>query len=265
VPFVTAGAPPLVTVSPAAGNTPASLTVNVSTAGLAAGTYTSAVGAACAGSGFTTFRQIPVTVTVTASGGGGELNVQPAMLSFTGTRGGPNPPPQTVAVGSTGAPLSFSAAASGGFFTVSPTAGTTPANLGVNASLGNLTEGIYDGTITLSSPGKASRNVSVRLTVTAPPGLLMVSPSALSFTTSRDLDPPSRTLTILSSGAPLNWSVSSTAPFISVGPTNGVTPSSTFVAISAVGRPPGTYTGAVNVSAPGAGSLSVPVSLTITP
>jgi hypothetical protein len=170
-----------------------------------------------------------------------------------------------VSVSSTGAPLSFSAAANGGFFTVSPTAGTTPSNLGVNANLGSLTEGTYSGTITVSSPGKTARNVAVQLTVTPPAGLLMTSPTSLSFTTSRDLDPPSRTLIILSSGAPLNWSVSSTAPFISVGPTNGVTPSSTFVAISAVGRPPGTYTGAVNVSAPGAGSLSVPVSLTITP
>lgn len=262
VAFITAGGPPLVAVAPASGSTPASLAVSVSTAGLPAGTYTAAVGVGCAENGFGGLRQIPVTVTVTAPGG--QLLASPPMLSFSGTRGGPNPPPQTLSVASSGAPLGFTATASGGFFTVNPAAGTTAASLGVSANLAGLAEGVFEGMIALATPGKPPLAVPVRLTVSPPPSLLMASPSSLSFTTTQDLDPPIRTLTIASSGAPLNWSVSSTAGFISLGPTSGVTPSSTFVAIGVVGKPPGTYSGSVVVTAPGAGSISVPVSLTIT-
>jgi hypothetical protein len=262
VAFLAAGGPPLVSVSVTSGSTPAPLSVSISTTGLAAGTYTGMAAVGCASAGLGALQPIPVTVTVTAPGG--ELRATPSMLAFTGTRGGANPPAQTLSVTSTGAPLSFTAAASGSFLAVGPSGGTTPANLSVSVNLAGLAEGTYTGTVMLTSPGKPSVGVPVQLTVVPPPSLLMVSPSSLTFTTSQDVDPPSRTLTILSSGAPLNWSVSSVGSFLDVGPTSGTTPGSTFVAPRAVALFPGTYTGSVIVTAPGTGSLNVPVTLVVT-
>ncbi len=263
VAFLAAGGPPLVSVSATSGNTPASLSVSVNTTGLAAGTYSGMAAVGCASAGVGALQPIAVTVTVTAPGG--ELRASPPMLSFTGTRGGANPPAQTLSVTSTGAALSFSAAASGSFLAVAPSGGTTPANLSVSVNLAGLAEGTYSGTVMLASPGKPSVSVPVQLTVMPPPSLLMVSPTSLTFTTSQDVDPPSRTLTILSSGAPLNWSVSSVGSFLDVGPTSGTTPGSTFVAPRAVALFPGTYTGSVIVTAPGAGSITVPVTMVVTP
>ncbi|HXT21901.1 MAG TPA: IPT/TIG domain-containing protein [Thermoanaerobaculia bacterium] len=261
--FIAAGGPPLVAVGSTSGNTPATLVVSVTTTNLAAGTYSGMAAVGCASAVAGGLQPIPVTVTVTAPGG--ELRAMPPMLSFVGTRGGPNPPAQTLVVSSTGTAVSFTAAASGSFLSVAPSGGTTPANLSASVNLAGLGEGSYSGTIMLASPGKPSVTVPVQLTVMPPPSLLMVSPTVLTFATTQDVDPPPRTLTILSSGAPLNWSVSSVGSFLTVGPVNGTTPSSTFVAPRAVALFPGTYTGAVNVTAPGTGSLSVPVTLVVTP
>lgn len=75
---------------------------------------------------------------------------------------------------------------------------------------------------------------------------------------------PLRTLTIVSSGAPLAWTATGTASFLSLGSASGTTPGSTFVEVRVVGLSPGTYTGSVVVSATGGGTVSVPVSVTVT-
>lgn len=97
------------------------------------------------------------------------LTLTPNALSFTaaGT--------QTVAVGSTGAALSYGASSNAAWLTVLPAAGTTPGNLSVTANPAGLAPGNYTGTITVTPAGAAVQTVSVSLTVPGPPSLVSAS------------------------------------------------------------------------------------------
>jgi uncharacterized protein (TIGR03437 family) len=99
------------------------------------------------------------------------LSVNPGSVSFSFSIGGTAPASQTVSVTSTGAPLSFTAAAStasgaGNWLTVTPTSGTTPATLTVSANPSGLAGGVtYQGTITLTPGGSGASAITIPVTL----------------------------------------------------------------------------------------------------
>jgi hypothetical protein len=98
---------------------------------------------------------------------------------------------------------------------------------------------------------------------------LAVSPSNLSFMGIQGGgNPPAQTLSIANGeagGAALSWTASSNQSWLAVSPAAGTSPSSPSVSVSAAGLAPGTYNGAVTITASGASNSpqTVPLVLTV--
>jgi uncharacterized protein (TIGR03437 family) len=149
-------------VTPASGTNNATLSVTVNPAGLAPGTYDGTITVTPAGG---TAQTVAVTLTVS---GAGSLVATPASLAFAYNASGSAPAPQTVSVTSSGQAVAFTAtpSSSGGWLSVTPSGGTTPATLSVSVNPGGLQGGTYSGTIALSAAsGTLQLNIAVTLTV----------------------------------------------------------------------------------------------------
>ena len=261
------------TVSPTSGTTPGTVSVGLtSTAlGLAPGTYSGAVAFSSPGSPNPAIN-IPVTLTVTNTPA---LTLNPSStLTFVYQTGKTVPAGQTVSVNSTGAPISFGAAATtdkgGAWLSVSQATGTTPVTLGITVNPTGLAADTYTGTVTITPAGiSTGLTIPVKLIVSAN-ALMIVSPGALSFTfTPGGATLSSQIVNLASTSDVLNFTAAAStnsggANWLTVGPTSGSTPSTMTVVVSAAGLQTGTYTGSIAVSATGANSQTIPVTVTIT-
>jgi uncharacterized protein (TIGR03437 family) len=210
------------------------------------------------------------------------LTVGQTQLNFAFQVGTTIPQSQSVSITSNGSPVNFSVTpftnnGGTGWLVVSPSGQTltTPSTLTVAVQPAGLAAGItYTGGITISTFGGATNGtvtIQVSLLVSNSP-ILSPSPGSLSFTAAQGSNPPAQTLTLASSGAALNYSVSSsiTTPaggvWLQVANQSGTTPGSIPVTINTQGLAPGTYSGSINLTSQNAGnsSFSVPVTLTIT-
>lgn len=150
-------------VSPATGTTPGTITVAVNPAGLAMASYSGSVTITspnATGSPIT----IPVTLNVVTA-----LTATPTSLSFAAIVAGPAPPGQTVQVQSPSGAVPFTVTTStnntGSWLLATPTSGTAPASLTVSINPQGLSAGIYTGSIALNSV----TSVQVTLTVSSIP------------------------------------------------------------------------------------------------
>jgi uncharacterized protein (TIGR03437 family) len=158
----TSGGGAWLTVTPSSGAGNVTLTVSVNPAGLAAGSYSGSISVTPAGG---LAQTVPVTLTVAPAA---TLAAKPNPLAFSFTSGNPNPAAQNVSVTSTGAAVTFTATAtSGGWLSVTPSSGTTPATLSVSVNPANLGAGSYNGSIAITGSG-GTIDVAVALTVIAP-------------------------------------------------------------------------------------------------
>jgi hypothetical protein len=150
-------------VTPASGTTPSSVSVSVNITGLAVGTYSGSITIAATGAANTPVT-VPVTLTVTLPA----LTVTPSSLTFSYTRGGTAPAAQSVSITSNGSALSYTVSTSATWLVVTPTSGTTPGSISVSINTTGLAAGTYTGTVTITSSGASNspRTVSVTLTVT---------------------------------------------------------------------------------------------------
>lgn len=267
VPFTAAGNDSWVVVSPTSGQTGGSLTVSLNASAMPTtpGLHTSGITITsndAANSGLV----IPVSVTITS---GNTLSPFPGSLSFLFQQGGGNPSTQTVTVRSSGAPLTFTAAAAtsngGNWLSVTPNSGTTTATLSVSANPAGLAAGNYSGTITLAASG-SSVTVNVTLTVAASANL-SASPSSLTFAAAiGGSAPPAQAVAISSKGAAANVtstvSTTSGGNWLSVTPANGSTPFNLSVSVNPAGLSAGSYTGSISVS-PGVGQAPLLIGVTL--
>jgi hypothetical protein len=153
-------------LSPASGNAPATVTVTPSIAGLAPGTYTTPITVAASGASGSP-KTVDVTLTVTP---GPALSVAPTTLAFSGTQGGANPAAQTVNVtNSGGGSLTFTASDDQAWLAVAPTSGTAPSSLSVSTNIAGLAPGNYTGTVTISAAGASGSPKTVGVTLTVNP------------------------------------------------------------------------------------------------
>lgn len=171
-------------VTPAAGTTPATLTVAVSPAAqLDPGTYLGEITVQPDTPGAAPTR-IPVTLIVA---GEPELVVSPATLGFTISQGAPPPTQQVISVASSGAPVAFAVTVrtetGGEWLFVTPTAPTTPANLFVAVNPVGLLSGTYRGVITIERSDKpeAREEVIVVLQIPQPQPAIQAVTNAGSF------------------------------------------------------------------------------------
>ena len=249
-------------VTPGTGTTPGTASASVNLANLTAGTYTATITVkASNGSIATAAATLNLTQAAT------QITVNPASLSFTATQGGPNPPSQTLNIGSTGSQLQWSVSANTPRLSFNPTSGTTPGTTKVSIDSSGLSANTFlQFTITVSSPSAPAVTVQVGLTITSGgTSNITVSPANLSFTAQQGGPAPSaQSISINSTGSSLNWTASSNASWLSVSPNSGTTPSTATVAVTNTNMAANTYNGVLTVTASNGSSATVQVQLTLT-
>jgi uncharacterized protein (TIGR03437 family) len=163
-------------VTPANGVTPGTLTVNVNAAGLVQGSYTGSITVVAPGAGNSP-QTIPVTLNV---GAPQTLTVSPTTLAFNFTQGSANPPAQPLTLNSTGGAVNFSidtlTTNGGAWLSATPTSGSTvggvaQVNVSVNPAPGGnpLAPGSYSGQVRVNSPVlQQAIVVNVTFTIQAP-------------------------------------------------------------------------------------------------
>ena len=172
-----------ISVSPASGTAPSTLSVTVSPAGLSAGTYTGSVQIAAAGASNTP-ASIGVTFTVAASPP--VLAVTPQALSFAYTNGGSAPAVQNIAIANSGGgSLAWTATASDYWLVTSPVSGSAPATVAVSINPVNLAAGTYTGSVQIAAAGAGGSPAVVAVTLvvtgTPPAGTISGIGNAASF------------------------------------------------------------------------------------
>jgi uncharacterized protein (TIGR03437 family) len=272
------------------GSTDGSVSISVATAGLTAGTCSGSltIASTVASSGAAAVNSpvtVPVTLFVSSTP---QLVATPASLSFTAPAGGNSPAQQTVALSSTSGTdtLNYTitgvSGTSGGitWLFAGPTSGTTASQntLSVSVFSSTLPAGTYNGTITLKGTNSggtevANSPVTIGVTLTVTAGSLTLSTSQLSYTyTIGGSSPANQTVTVGSStqSALVFTAAASTTtnvPWLSVTPTSGNTNGNGTLTVSVDGTKltqPGTYNGAITVTAPGAGNSPTVVNVTVT-
>ncbi|MGH9720024.1 MAG: BACON domain-containing protein [Bryobacteraceae bacterium] len=253
------------------GPNPASIGVTVNPAGLPVGTYTGSI--SIAGNVQNSPVTVAVTLIVSASA---SLSVTPASLTFVQNAGAPAPPTQTVRVTASGnATLTFSASTTtqiGSWLTLTPTTGSTPADLTITANGTQLSPGSYTGSVTIVSPGAPNSplNVPVTLVVTAP-GNMSLSPASLAFThqAGAATPPAAQGVAVSVTGGQANFTAAAATTgtaqgWLSVTPTSGVTPQNLSISVAPQNLAPGAYSGTVTVVVPGATNTPQTVQVTLT-
>ena len=148
-------------VSPASGSTPGTVSVSITPVGLVSGVFTGAI--TISGAGVT--RQIPVTLTVSLPAGtGSTVTLSKSALAFNYQLGGALPASQAVVV-SSGARAAFSAASGASWLTVNPDVGTTPASLLISVNPVGLAPATYTSAIGITTT-EPNGNFTFTLTVT---------------------------------------------------------------------------------------------------
>ena len=250
------------------------LSVSVNQSGLAAGTYNGDIGLTANGSTVT----VPVNLVVNTTGtSGGNVTVSASTLNYSAMSGGAAPATQTLTVSSAAgaASVSFTAAASsnGSWLSVSPTSGTTQANLIVSVNQANLTAGNHSGSITISPTGGNAVVVQVTLDVLSQPEVT-ASPASLSFSfqagSGGSVTPGQLTVSATGGASSFQASASSSGNWLSVTPTSGTTSTSEVltVQVNPAGLAANTtpYTGTITITGVSGteGSTTVNVTLTVT-
>ena len=155
------------TLSPASGTTPTTVTATASPTGLAGGNYSGhvVITAPAAGNNLLT---VPITFNVQASPPAIALSA--TTLGFTAIAGQAPPTAQPVTITNAGSgSLSWTASPSASWIQVTPVSGTAPGQVSIGVSTTGLTNGSYSGTVTISASGVSNspQTINVSLQVQA--------------------------------------------------------------------------------------------------
>lgn len=174
---------PWLSVSPASGTAPSTLSVSISTAGLSAGTYNGNIQISSTGASNT---PLSVAVTLTVTQAPPSLAIAPQALTFSYTAGGAVPAAQSVSITNAGAgALSWTASASDYWIAVSPASGSAPGTLLVSVNPANLAAGTYTSNMQITAAGATGSPASIAITLvvqgTQPAGNITAVANAGSF------------------------------------------------------------------------------------
>ena len=196
----------------------------------------------------------------------------PSSLAFQAEEGGASPSLQDITITNSGeGTLNWTAVTDSSWLSLSRAAGSTdnitPTILSAGIQLAGLTAGTYSGSIKIAAESGAADTIAVTLTVIAPPKILRIKPSSLSFKAQKGgPNPSSQAITIENAGqGEMNWTGSADQAWLNLNTNSGIAPSTVSVNAASSLLDAGTYTGTITIDAPGAqGSpASVNVSLRV--
>ncbi len=257
--------------------TPNPILVDVNPTGLGAGVYNGAISVSATNAANSP-QKVPVTLTVTNYP---FVEASPSSLTFVYQIGQTTPGAPLVNItSSTGDTLDFTFAPttnSGGnwldtFFVAGP---TTPGSLRAAVAPISLTAGTYTGDINITATNPTGVTVPnsplalpVTLYVSNDP-LLIVSPSALSFTTTLGGQSTAQAISLTSTSSALNYSITTNTqnagPWMAVATQPGQTPSTILVTAIAGNLSAGTYQGSITIAATNPSGATVLDSPTVIP
>ena len=253
------------------------VTVQVDQTGLVTGVYSGSISLTQA-SAANSPVVVSILLVVNGGGGGGTyfaLTFTPSTLAFTAANGVATPNFTILTVSADNPTLFASSIAYtnglGSWLTVSPSSGTTTANLSVSADPTGLIAGTYNATISFTANGVV-QTVNTSLTVSSPggnTGNVTVSPTALTFTAPQGASPAAKTVSVSSVAGAAGVSfttqvtVGSTWLSTNAGATN-TTPATLTVSVNSITLAPNTYSGNIRVTPSGGTAVDIPVTLTIT-
>jgi hypothetical protein len=249
------------TLAGSAGTAPSSLATSVSIGSLTAGTYNDTVTITPS-----TGSQQTVGITLVVNSAAPVLSLGSSSLSYSATAGGSNPASQNIGITNTGGgTLTWSAAKTQSWLTLSGVSGTAPSTLGVSISIGSLTAGTYNDTVTITPSTGSPQTVSVTLVVNPAAPVLNISTSSATFSgVAGGSNPASQSINITNTGGgTLNWTAAKTQSWLTLSAASGTAPASLGLSISTAGLTAATYHDTVTIT--GAGSApTISVTLTIT-
>jgi len=236
--------------SPANATTPAGVVVSVNPGGLAAGTYYGAILIAPAVGGPATQVQVSLTVYNFS-----QLTVAPDTLTFQYRQTDVSPPPQYLAVKSTGAPIIFNASVSGpSWITLSTASATTPTGVAVLVNPpSTIAAGTYNANVVLVPASGPGSYVTVPVTVqVTPANSLTLGTTSVVFDYSiGGAIPASAIIPVTSTPNSVRFSLTldtaGSGNWLRASQSVPYTPASVTVSVSPTGLDPGIYTGTVSI------------------
>ena len=209
-------------LNPATGTAPTSVVVSANTVSLTAGTYTDTVSIS-APNASNSPQKFVVTLNMTVPPP--TIKVLPDSLYFQGLENGPNPADQNFAITNIGqGTLNWTATENAGWLSLSSYNGTAPSN--VTASIDNtgLAAGVYIDSVLIADPTATNspRRVKVVLALFSAFPVIDHSPDTVFVVGSDVQDPYNRTLLVINNGGgTMNWSLTQTKPWLTLGSTSG--------------------------------------------
>jgi uncharacterized protein (TIGR03437 family) len=148
-------------VTPASGTAPSTLSVSVSPASLTAGTYQGTVQISAGASN----SPLSIGVTFTVTQVQASLAVAPQVLTFQYAAGGAIPPAQSLTISNAGAgTLAWTAADADFWISLSAQSGTASSTLSVSVNPGNLAPGTYTSNVQIAADGATGSPATVAVT-----------------------------------------------------------------------------------------------------
>ncbi len=264
-------------VSPTQGATPSTLSVQINTAGVNAGTCDGEIDIS-APSASNTSTVVKVSLLASTNP---LLLVPTTGPTFNFQIGGAAPASQNVQITSSSTALNFTAAAAPAnngpnFVGVAPLSGTTPQalNLAIDpAVVQTLGPGTYVENVTITSggAGNSPQTFPVTLQVTSNPVLTTSAPSLNFNFQVGQASPPNQTFTVNSTGAPLNFQAAALTTncsgFLSATPANGSTlgnQNHVVVAVNTTGLTASQVcNGSISLTVPGSSNAPVVIPVTM--
>lgn len=169
-----------------------------------------------------------------------------------------------------GGTLNWNATTTTAWLTLSPTSGIGNGSVTIRPVSSSLGVGTHTAMITVNASGAQPVSVPVTVTVTpAPvPPAIGASPTSLSFTVQQGTgnNPAPQTLRISNTGSgTLNWTASDNAAWLTLSSTTGTGNGAVTITPVLGSLGVGTHTGNITLTAPGAQSVSIPVTFSVTP
>jgi uncharacterized protein (TIGR03437 family) len=171
------------TVTSSTSSTPATLTATVNPAGLPAGTFQAAISITSAGASNSP-QVLSVTLVVSDKPA---LAPSPSSLTFTAPSGGSNAAAQSINLSGSAA-LAFTVTTSPSWLSVSSSSSTTPATLVATVNTTGMSQGSYQGAITISSGAAANSPITIPVTLNLAVPLAATDPTISSIVSAASYD-----------------------------------------------------------------------------
>ena len=187
----------------------------------------------------------------------------PSSLTF-GTLPGVVPPSKTVNISAGGASTTWAVTSNATWLSATISSSLTPGVITVSANPSGLSQGVYNGSLTVYAPGASNSPVTIPVTLAVKTAILSVTPSSLTYFGAIGLNPRPKNIQIANTGTgALNWSASAASSWLGLSATSGVAPATVPTTPSTSGLAIGSYNNTITVSSPDVTNSPATVSVSM--